>query len=286
MPFDLIDTTMPVVPKDHADDDVRKAFQSVKEKERIESAADQYGHDGIHQMEAWNSEIKRVGPDAAKSAGLYYATNPRSAPAEVEEERTEDEITAAARKAYKQESKKQTAEQKAAAIDGVRRLSIEHGGVGIIDTFAGWHQQLQQNPYDAAPRIQREIAERVNTSVLQNRAVQAVAEWDKRSKNVTPEQRQLMSELLMSRRAADLAESERASRYLLALDVEDPWKREVTASQRQAEEAQMHVARQTVDAWKRAHPDIAGDQKRMNRMRRLLEKEQVRTLDEAAEATA
>jgi hypothetical protein len=174
-----------LVEKDHADTDVRVAMKSVAEKERIESMADRYGHDGIHQMESWNAEIKRSGPDAAKTAGLYYATNPRSAP-EVEEERTEDEITAAARRAYNQESKKQTAEQKTAAINGIHRLASEHGDVGIVDTFAGWHQQLQHNPYDAAPRIQREIVDRTNGSLLDQQAYQTAKDYERRASRDDP----------------------------------------------------------------------------------------------------
>jgi hypothetical protein len=230
-----------LVEKDHADTDVRVAMKSVAEKERIESMADRYGYDGIHQMENWNAEIKRSGPDAAKTAGLYYATNPRSAP-EVEEERTEDEITAAARSAYRQESKKQTAEQKAAAVDSIRRLASEHGDVGIVDTFAGWHQQLQHNPYDAAPRIQREIAGRVNEAIAMQEAHQIASEYQ-RQHQISNEERALMVRVLNNGEAHDMSSAHKLAKWYLAQDVKDGHERDVVAARRKLEGARMSLAR-------------------------------------------
>jgi hypothetical protein len=241
MPFDLIDTPRPVVPKDRADDDVRKAFQTVKEKERIESMADQYGHDGIHLMESWNNEIKRSGPNAAQAAGLYYSTLPRPAP-EVEEERAEDDITAAARKAYRQESKKQTAEQKAAAIHGVRRLAGEHGDVGIVDTFGSWHQQLRQNPYDAAPRIQREIADRVNETIAMQEAYQIANEYQ-RHHQISDEERGVLVRVLNNGEAHDMPSAHKLAKWYLAHDVKDGHERDVVAARRKLEGTRMSLSR-------------------------------------------
>jgi hypothetical protein len=217
----LLDHVQQVKRRDFADDEVRAAFAEHSEKSRVDEMADKYGHDGVNQMLHWNAEIKHSGPNVAQKAGLYYATQPRPAPEPEDEPRNEDDHMAAVRAAFRQESKKQTPEQKAAAVDGIRKLSDEHGNLGIIDKFGNWHQQLSINPYDAAPRIANEIAGHVNESVAMQSAHAQLSDYQK-AHRITNAERVVMQRALLDGSAVDLKSAHALAKEELAVgDVDD-----------------------------------------------------------------
>ncbi len=227
----LIDEVSPVRVKDHADADVRAAMNAVAEKERVANMADKYGSDSVSEMLYWNDAVKRHGPNIAKDIGLHYSTKARPSSEPDEDDRREDDFTSAARSAVKQVSRKQTAEQKAAAMAGIRQLAAEHGDIRIADEFAARHADYLADPGGATLRTGRWIADKINNSVGNQQASYIVKEYEARHK-ILADERPLMQQALMNGEAMDMPSAHKLARWKLALDEEDPYRRSVISAAR------------------------------------------------------
>jgi hypothetical protein len=160
----LLDHAQQIKRRDFADEDVRNAVRSVSAKETKHRIASELGLEGVTVAEQWDRRIEQIGPHAAIEASQLYASAPRlSAPPQ--EDRQEGDYEKSARAAYSQVVEKEKRQANLpAAMAGLDRLEQRHG-LGVVDTFKRWDQQLRENPQDAAPRVATEIAARINDSV-------------------------------------------------------------------------------------------------------------------------
>jgi hypothetical protein len=273
----LLDHVQQIKRRDFADDDVRAAVRSVAANENKHRIASELGLDGVTAAEQWDRRIEEVGPRAAIEAGHLYGSAPRvSAP--VEEERNEGDHEKSARAAYRQvQEREQRQANLPAAMAGLDRLEQRHG-LGVVDTFRRWHQQLRENPQDAAPRVATEIATRINDSQANQQASQVVNAYLQQQR-VSDDERAVMQRVLASGEMHDLPSAHAFARYQLAYDVKDGHARDVEAARRQREGVEMYHARLTVSEWDRRHPNVSYPVR--SRMKQLLSEGRARDLDSA-----
>jgi hypothetical protein len=227
----LIDHVQSVRVKDRADQEVKDAVRFVAEKERVANMADKYGSDGVSEMLYWNEAVKHHGPNIAKDIGLHYSTKARPSPEPDEDDRREDDFTSATRSAVKQVSRKQTPEQKAAAMAGIRQLAAEHGDIRIADEFAARHADYLADPGGATLRTGRWIADKINNFVGNQQASNIVKDYEARHK-ISADERPLMQQALMNGEAMDMPSAHKLARWKLALDEDDPYRRSVISAAR------------------------------------------------------
>lgn len=266
------------VPKDRADDDVRSAMRSVAAAENKRNLASDLGLEGASTIEQWNRRIEEIGPNAAIEAAQLYARAPRvSAPQE--EDRNEDDHSRSVRAAYRQAAARAAREEHLpAAVSALNRIEQKHGSLDILDRFKSWDQQLRQNPADAAPRIATEIANHVNEGIGMQSAAQAVNAYQAQH-TISPEERAVMQRVLSSGEVYNLEGAHAYARYATAADIKDSIERDIVASQRQLEGAEMYFARLTVADWDRRHPNVSKGTR--EKMRALLSDRKAQTLEEA-----
>ena len=266
------------VARDFADDDVRNAMREVGARENRERIASDLGLDGVSAAEAWDQRISQIGPNAALEAAQLYASAPRPS-AKAEEERDEPDHMRTVRAAFRAVAEKESRQATMpAALAGINRLEQRHGSLGLVDKFRKWDEQLRANPADAAPRVAREIADTVNESLEMQQAHQTLQNYQARHK-ISDDERALMSRMLRGGEAYDLPTAHAMARHELALEIKDPWEREVVAAQRAAEAVPMYFARLEVDNWRRRNPGVSGAIEA--RMQKLLEAGKAQNMDEA-----
>ena len=107
----------------------------------------------------------------------------------------------------------------------------------MIDTFGKWHEQLQADPYGNAPRIQREIAERIDGPIGMQQAHAHLAEYE-RQYRISAEERPVMQRMLTTGEAHSLPQAHALARQELALNVKDDIARDVTRASRQVQAPQ------------------------------------------------
>jgi hypothetical protein len=143
--------------------------------------------------------------------------------------------------------------------------------LSVIDTFGKWHEQLQADPYGNAPRIQREIAERINGSIGMQQAHAHLAEYE-RQYRISAEERPVMQRMLTTGEAHSLPQAHALARQELALNVKDDIARDVTRASRQVQAPQMAAARVAVDEFARV-TGLKRGSATWNKMQKLLESE-------------
>jgi hypothetical protein len=274
----LLDHVQTIKQRDFADDDVRAAMREVAEKEKKHRLAEDLGLDGVTAAESWDRRIESVGPRAALEAGELYRSQPRT-PIAVEDGERDDHIIAA-RAAFKQaQLKEERAAHMPRAIEALDRLKQRHGSLDVVSDFKKWDAQLRENPADAAPRVAREIANRINESVEMQSARHEVNSYTAQNR-ITPEERTIMQKVLEAGEVSNLPAAHAYARYLSAADVKHEHERSVTSAQRAREGAQTFFAKVEVARFEQAHPDVARGPIR-NRMRELLQNGTARSMDQA-----
>jgi len=269
-------------PKDDALSEARAAWAEQSAHAHREELADKYGADGIQAMEGWNARIKQAPGYAVREAQLAYQTMPKPAPV-AEEPADADDYLAAARKAFRSESTKQSSHDRQRALAGIDRLANEHGNVGIIDTFGKWHSDLTADPVTNAPRVLGEIAQIANNAQLDQMAREQASKYEASNK-ISPDERAMMIGLLQNGYSQGMADAHQRSKHLLALDEPDTYKRAVISSQRLADLPAQAQAERELQAFQRAHPEVKQGGRVWNKMQRLLsnaDKTGVRDLEHA-----
>jgi hypothetical protein len=279
--YALIDDAQPVQPKDHADDDVRNAVRIVEHNERKDRYVDEYGPERLRTAEGWGIRAQEIGPPVAREVRISYENAPRSsAPAKAEEEASGDDWTKAARSAFRTASGKPTASEREHGRQVVDRMELRHNGLDILDRFKDIDEQFRKDPVDAERRLAAEIATSHNDAILNNQALQEVRSYEAKHQ-FGPDERQMMQHLLLTGQAADMPSAHKQAKHLLALDIEDPYRRQVTASQRQLQAPEMAKAVNAVAEFESRYPDARSDGPRWERVRRILEAGKAPTIDAA-----
>jgi hypothetical protein len=273
----LLDHVQTIKQRDFADDDVRAAMREVAEKETKHRIAEDLGFDGVSAAESWDRRIEQIGPRAALEAGELYRSQPKMPV--VEDDEKDDHIKAA-RAAFKQaQEKEQRQAHMPRALEALDRLKQRHGSLEVVGTFKKWDAQLRENPADAAPRVAREIADKINESVEMQSARHEVNSYTAQNR-ITPEERTIMQRVLQTGEVKNLPAAHAYARYLSAADIKNDHERDVTSAQRAREGAQVFFAKATVAAFEQSHPDMARGPIR-NRMRELLQNGTARSMDDA-----
>jgi hypothetical protein len=273
----LLDHVQQIKRRDFADDDVRSAMRSVSAKETKHRIASELGLEGVTVAEQWDRRIEEVGPHAAIEAAQLYSSAPRFSPPP-QEDRQEGDHEKSARDAYRQvQEREQRQANLPAAVAGLDRLEQRHG-LGVVDTFRRWDQQLRENPQDAAPRVATEIAARINDSVGMQQAAQQVNDYQSRYR-ISEEERAVMHRVLASGEMQDLPSAHAFARYQLAYDVKDDRGRSVESARREREGVEMYHARLTVSDWERRHPNL--NYAVRSKMKALLTEGKAQDLDSA-----
>jgi hypothetical protein len=221
-----------IEPRDDGIAEVRSAWNRVADHERRERLADEFGAEGVDRALHFENRIRQVGPNAAKEASYFYASQPRQSAEPPEDE--PDGHLAAAKAAFRQESKRQSPADHARARAGIDALARDHGSADVLNKFARWHNDFSSDPHGAAVRTAQEIAITVNDSIADQQAHNVVTEWRRQNPHVSAEQERVMQELLMAGHVMTLPEAAKEAKRLLALDEPDPHRRAVIAAQRMA----------------------------------------------------
>jgi hypothetical protein len=269
-----------IEPRDDGLAEVRAAWNRVADHERREQLADEFTAEGVDRALYFENRIRQVGPNAAKEASYLYASRPRHI-AEPEEDRNEDDHTASARAAFRQESRKQSPADHARARAGIDALARDHGSVDVLNKYARWHNDFRSDPHGAAVRTAQEIATTVNDSIADQQARTVVTEWRRQNPHVSAEQEHVMQDLLTAGHVMTLPEAANEAKRLLALDEPDLHRRAVIAAQRQAEAPMMRSARQEVAIFEQQFPEVRSNKTLRARMQKLLASEKARTIEEA-----
>jgi len=265
-------------PRDTGIDDVRSAVRDVGARETKHRYASELG-DRAALLEHWDNRISEVGPYAAREAAQLYASAPRL-PTPQDEQRDEGDHEKSVRAAYRAVAEKEKRQaQMPAALSALDRLQQRHGSLDVVDTFKRWDQQLQQNPYDAAPRVASEIAGRVNESIGMREAYQTRYDYEAKHA-ISDDERAVMQRTLQSgEMPGDMSLAHAHAKWELAHDIKDPHERAVVSANRQKEGPQIYFARLTVADWDQKHPDVSRGERQ--RMKQLLETNKATDLDDA-----
>jgi hypothetical protein len=250
---------------DHGDSDVREAVRQVAENERREKLAQDLGAYGVSAVDAWHTRAEQIGPRAAVEFGQLYATSPRP-PTPVDEERQEDDISAAARKAYREEARK--AEHRGdldSARMGIGRLE-QRLGLDGIDQYRQWYDQFvkSDNPVLTGAQVGTHMAQLIDGVNQQAAANKTVASYGRR---ISDEEHPLMQDILARGYADNMETAQAMARYELAMDV-DEFGRDATRAKRQMERREMAQAHRELAVF-RHH--MKPTQRQEDRMKALLE---------------
>jgi hypothetical protein len=128
---------------------------------------------------------------------------------------------------------------------------------------------MTHNPFDAGPRIQRQIADRINDSVAMQSAAQMVDAYQSQNR-ISAGERVIMQKALSTGEVDNLPAAHAWARFATAADIKDSHERDVVAAARAQEGSQMFFAKLTVADFERSHPDVRRNGPVRNRMRELL----------------
>jgi hypothetical protein len=277
--------TQQIERKDHGDTDVREAMREVADREHKYKLASDLGSDGMAAIEHWDRRISERGLDAAREAGLFYATRPRATPV-AEEPYDDDDHQASARAALRSLKDKAAREENLPhTYQRVEEFANRHGGLQPLHRMIEWHNQYQADPYGTGPRVAAELEGYGRDFAEQQQATQLVKDFESKHR-LEPEVRERMQALLFAGRAQSMEEAHRIAKHELGSDVKgsaegngfDDFKRDVTAAQRQIEGPEMAYAHRAVAEWRaRAQPTA----KEERAVKWILENGHAKTIDEA-----
>jgi hypothetical protein len=249
-----------ILPKDHGIDDVKAAMQTVAQNERREKLASELGAYGVSAVDAWHTRAEQIGPRAAVEFGQLYATSPRP-PTPVVEERQEDDISAAARAAYRTEAQK--AERRGdldTARMGLGQLE-RRIGLDAVEQYKSWHDQFvkSDNPVLTGAQVGTHMQQLIDGVNQQAAAAKTVRNYGKR---IEPDEHGLMQSILAGGYADDLETAQAMARYELSLDAPE-FGRDATRAKRQMERAEMAQAHRELAVFRQHMKPTARQEERM-----------------------
>jgi hypothetical protein len=259
------------------------AFNEHKEEARVDELANRYGRQGTDEILYFRDRLRQVGPNVANELRQHYQTKTRPTVPEFEERQGESDHARSTRLSVWQLKQKETPEQKAVAKTNIRRIADEDGTLDTLDRYGAIHDDYSRDPYGAALRTGRGIAEDINNGLLDQQARKQIKDYERRWP-ISDEARPHARYALEHGYTADLAQAHQFGDFIVASDVEDPYQRAVASGARQADlqtYADAYRTRWDFDKKLEAAGKPGLTEAEREEMSYLLESGRVKTIDQA-----